>query len=450
MNLFHETEAQQELRRSVAEVAKRYGLEYYVEKAHAGEDTTEVWEEAGKAGFLGVSIPREYGGGGAGMYELHIVAEEFATHGVPLLFLPVSAAICATVLTMTGTEEQRQQWLPGFADGSQRMTFAVSDPDGGSNLFRIAATARRDRNGWVLSGKKSLVSAVDLADAMMVVARTRNERTGLPTLGLFIVPRDTPGVSWERVPMALVAATGQFDVTFDDVRLPADALVGGDMTALKQLFTSGLNPERITFAAWTNGLGRCALDLATRRANERRVWDTTLGAHQGLAHPLAAAMVDLELSRMCVQKAAWLYDNGEDRSGEVANMGKYSSAEAAIKMIDQAVQTFGGHGMTERSGVGILYSMVRVARVAPVSREMLLNGFAKNTLGLEKSYGPKTAWQRGVPQQLVTSVPSIVAARAKNLAAGLAKPSAPTPRVVGRAVELGQAVRVAWQMLRRR
>lgn len=386
MNLFHETPAQQELRKAVSDTARRYGLGYYVEKAKAGEDTVEVWEEASKAGFLGVSIPTEYGGSGGGIYELQIVSEEFAAAGCPLLFLPVSAAICATVLTRSGTDEQRHQWLPGFADGSARMTFAVTDPSGGCNLQRIAMTARRESGGWVLSGQKSLVSAVDLCDAMLVVAKVENEVSGRSRFALFIVPTDVPGLTCERVPMALLAATGQFDITFDEVRLPDDALLGGDMTALKALFTSGLNPERITFGAWSAGLGRCGIELATRYANERRVWNTTLGGHQGLAHPLAAAAIDLELARSCVQKAAWLYDNGEDLTGEVANMAKYAAAEASIKAIDAAVQIHGGHGMTERSGVGILYSMVRVAHLAPVSREMLLNFVAQHTLGLEKSY----------------------------------------------------------------
>ncbi|GGU83016.1 acyl-CoA dehydrogenase family protein [Lentzea flava] len=386
MDLFHETPEQQQLRKSVAELAQRYGLEYYVEKARLNEDTSEVWADAAKAGYLGVNIPREYGGQGAGIYELQIVSEEFAAAGCPLLFLPVSAAICATVLMRSGSDEQKKRWLPGFADGSARMTFAVSDPAGGSNLHRIAAHARRDGDEWVLSGRKVLVSAVDLCDAMMVVARTEDPVSGKPRMALFIVPPDLRGVSYERVPMALTAATGQFDVVFDEVRLPAGALVGEDMTALRDLFTSGLNPERITFAAWSTGLGRFAIDRAVRYLNERRVWNSTLGAHQGLAHPLAEAKINLELARMCVHKAAWLYDNGQDNLGEVANMAKFAAAQASIKAVDQAVQVFGGHGMTERSGVGIVYSMVRVAHLAPVSREMLLNYVAQHTLGLEKSY----------------------------------------------------------------
>ncbi|MFC8275939.1 acyl-CoA dehydrogenase family protein [Streptomyces sp. NPDC057271] len=386
MNHFHETPEQQRLRSSVAEMAGRYGLEYFAGKAKSGEDTTEVWEEAARAGFLGVSIPEKYGGAGAGIYELQLVAEEFAAGGVPLLFLPVSTAMCATFIAKAGTEEQKKRWLAGFADGSARMTFGVSDPAGGSNLHRIAATARRDGDDWVLSGHKSLVSAIDLCDAMMVIARTEDAATGKLRPALFIVDRDAPGLSYEKTPMVFTAATGQFEVTMDEVRLPGSALVGENGSALRALFAGALNPERITFAAWSCGLGRYAIDRAVRYARERRVWNTTIGAHQGLSHPLAMAKINLELARTFVQKAAWLYDHGQDVSGEVANMAKYAAGEAAIRAVDQAVQIHGGYGLTEEHLVGILYPMVRVAHLAPVSREMLLNFVAEHTLGLEKSY----------------------------------------------------------------
>jgi hypothetical protein len=383
---FCETANQQRLRRSVAELAGRYGLEYYVRKAKSGQDTTEVWQEAAGAGFLGVNVPREYGGAGAGIYELQIVAEEFAAAGCPLLFLPVSAAICATFIARAGTEAQKRRWLPGFADGSARMTFAVTDPAGGSNLHRVAAMARREGDEWVLSGQKALVSAVDLCDAMMVVARTEEVSTGKLQPALFIVAPDAPGVSYRKTPMAYLSATAQFALSMEEVRLPADAIVGGGPGGLKALFASALNPERITFAAWSAGLGRFALDRAVKYAQERRVWNASIGSHQGLAHPLAVAKIELELARLCIQKAAWLYDRGEDVGGHLANMAKYAAAEAAIKAVDQAVQVMGGHGMTEEQGVGIVYPMVRVAHLAPVSREMLLNFVAQHTLGLERGY----------------------------------------------------------------
>jgi len=386
MSLFHETEQQQKLRQAVAEMAAHYGLEYYVEKARAGQELIEVWEEAGKAGFLGVSIPEEYGGGGAGVYELQLVTEEFAAGGCPLLFLPVSVAICAALIAKAGTEQQKQRWLPGFADGTARMTFAITEPAGGSNLNLVAATARRDGEDWILSGQKSLVSAVDLCDAMIVVARAEDSATGARRLALFIVPRDAPGVSYQLAPMAYMCATAQFAVSLDQVRLPGDARIGNATTDHRALFAAALNPERIAFAGWSTGLGRLAIDRAVQYANSRRVWGTSIGAHQGLAHPLAVAKINLELARMAVQKAAWLYDNGQDTGGELANMAKYAAAQAAVDAVDQAVQVHGGWGLTQECGIGVLYPMVRVATLAPVSREMLLNFVAQNTLGLEKSY----------------------------------------------------------------
>jgi len=386
MSLFHETAQQQKLRQAVAEMAARYGLEYYVEKARASQELIEVWEEAGKAGFLGISLPEEYGGGGAGLYELQLVTEEFAAGGIPLLFLPVSVAVCAELIMKAGTEQQKQRWLPGFADGTARMTFAITDPAGGCNLNRIAMTARRDGGDWVLSGQKSLVSAVDLCDAMMVVARVEDSATGKRPIAVFIVDRDAPGVSYQLTPMAYLCSTSQFAVSLDEVRLPGDARVGDATTDQKALFAAALNPERIAFAGWSTGLGRLAIDRAVQYANSRRVWNTTIGAHQGLAHPLAVAKINLELARMAVQKAAWLYDNGQDTRGELANMAKYAAAQAAVEAVSQAVQVHGGWGLTQEYGIGVLYPMVRVATLGPISREMLLNFVAQNTLGLEKSY----------------------------------------------------------------
>jgi alkylation response protein AidB-like acyl-CoA dehydrogenase len=186
--------------------------------------------------------------------------------------------------------------------------------------------------------------------------------------------------------MDVVMPDRQFLLFMDDVRLPADALIGDEDAALAQLF-AGLNPERIMAAAGSVGMGRYALDRAVRYANERAVWGKPIGTHQGLAHPLAKAKVELELAKLMMQKAATLYDGGDDMgAGEAANMAKYSAAEASIACVDQAVQTLGGNGLAHEYGVGNLLIGARVARIAPVSREMILNFVAQFSLGLPKSY----------------------------------------------------------------
>jgi alkylation response protein AidB-like acyl-CoA dehydrogenase len=385
---FTETGEQQELRRVVAELSAKYGWEYTRAKSNTREPMSELWSEAGKLGFLGVNLPAEYGGGGAGMYELAIVAEELNAGGTGLLMMVVSPAIVGTILSRFGTDGQRAEWLPRMASGEAIVAFGITEADAGSNSHRIATTARRDGSDWVLSGRKTFISGVDQADAVLVVGRTedaRNDGTLQPVL--FLLPTDTAGFEYTPIEMDITMADRQFELFLDDVRLPAEALVGEDPdTALWQLF-AGLNPERIMAAAGSIGATRFALDKAVAYAKQRQVWDVPIGAHQGLAHPLAEIKVELELAKLMLQKAATIYDAGDDRaSGEVANMAKYAAAEVAVRAVDQAVQTHGGNGLASAYGLGSMLAFVRLGRIAPISREMLLNFVAQSSLGLPKSY----------------------------------------------------------------
>ncbi|MGV9450159.1 acyl-CoA dehydrogenase family protein [Streptomyces sp. NPDC003635] len=374
-----ETEEHKDLRAAVAALGKRHGRTY---------DREALWAEAAKLGYLGVNLPEEYGGGGGGIAELSIVLEELGAAGCPLLMMVVSPAICGTVIARFGTEEQKRLWLPALADGTRTMAFGITEPDAGSNSHRITTTARRDPDtgDWLLTGRKVFISGVDIADATLIVGRTEDARTGNLKPCLFIVPRDAEGFSRRRIDMELNAAEKQFELTLDDVRLPAEALVGDEDAGLLQLF-AGLNPERIMTAAFAIGMGRYALAQAITYARERTVWKAPIGAHQAIAHPLAQAHIDLELARLMMQKAAYLYDAGDDvGAGEAANMAKYAAGEACVKAVDQSVHTLGGNGLTREFGLASLITAARVARIAPVSREMILNYVSHQTLGLPKSY----------------------------------------------------------------
>jgi alkylation response protein AidB-like acyl-CoA dehydrogenase len=381
-----EGEERAALRRSVASLAQRFGASYYLEKSRAGEPTTELWAEMGKAGYIGVNLPEEYGGGGGGMADLAIVLEELGTAGCPLLMLVVSPAICGSIVSRFGTDDQRRAWLPGISDGSKIMAFAITEPEAGSNAHRLTTTARRDGEDWLLSGRKVFISGVGHADAVLVVGRTQDARTGRLKPALFVVPRDAPGFEYRQIPMDVIGPEKQYQLFLDDVRLPADALVGSEDAGLLQLF-AGLNPERIMAAAYATGLARHALGKAVDYAKTRTVWDTPIGAHQGLAHPLAQCRIEVELACLMMQRGALLYDAGDDQAaGEAANMAKYAAAEAAARAVDQAVQTLGGNGLTQEYGLAAMLVNVRVGRIAPVSREMVLNFVAEHTLGLPKSY----------------------------------------------------------------
>ncbi|MEU6853272.1 acyl-CoA dehydrogenase family protein [Actinacidiphila alni] len=383
-----ESEERRALRKAVGDLGRRYGRDYFAAAVRAGKHTDELWQEAGALGYLGVNLPEEYGGGGGGLAELSIVLEELGAAGCPLLLLIVSPAICGTVIARFGTDEQKRAWLPGIADGSRRMAFGITEPDAGSNSHRITTTARRDPDtgGWLLTGRKVFVSGVDIADATLIVGRTEDARTGKLKPCLFIVDRETPGFEYRRIEMELAAPEKQFQLFLDDVALPAEALVGDEDAGLLQLF-AGLNPERIMTAAFSIGMGRYALDKAVAYAKTRQVWQAPIGSHQAIAHPLAQAHIELELARLMMHKAAYLYDAGDDMgAGEAANMAKYAAAEAGAKAVDQAVHTLGGNGLTTEYGLASLLTASRVGRIAPVSREMILNFVSHYTLGLPKSY----------------------------------------------------------------
>lgn len=374
-----ESEEHKALRAAVAALGTRHGRTY---------DREALWSEAAELGYLGVNLPEVHGGGGGGIAELSIVLEELGAAGCPLLMMVVSPAICGTVIARFGTEDQRRDWLPDLADGTRTMAFGITEPDAGSNSHRITTTARRDPDtgDWLLTGRKVFISGVDIADATLIVGRTADARTGNLKPCLFIVPRDAEGFTRRQIDMELNAAEKQFELTLDDVRLPADALVGDEDAGLLQLF-AGLNPERIMTAAFAIGMGRYALARAVEYARDRTVWKAPIGAHQAIAHPLAQAHIDLELARLMMQKAAYLYDAGDDvGAGEAANVAKYAAGEACVKAVDQAVHTLGGNGLTREFGLASLITAARVSRIAPVSREMILNYVSHQTLGLPKSY----------------------------------------------------------------
>ena len=383
---FIESAERQALRKSVSAFAANYGQDYYLEKARAGQHTDEMWSEAGKLGFIGVNLPEEYGGGGAGMYELSLVMEEMAAAGAALLMMVVSPAINGTIIAKFGTDEQKQRWLPGIADGTLTMAFAITEPDAGSNSHRITTTARRDGSDWILGGQKVYISGVDQAQAVLVVGRMEDHKTGNLKPALFVVPTDTPGLTYTKIPMEIISPEFQFQVFLDEVRLPADALVGAEDAAIAQLF-AGLNPERIMGAASAVGMGRFAINKASEYVKTRQVWKTPIGAHQGIAHPLAAIHVEIELAKLMMQKAASLYDSGDDLgAAEAANMAKYAAGEASVRAVDQAVQSLGGNGLTQEYGIASVLTASRLARIAPVSREMILNFVAQTSLGLPRSY----------------------------------------------------------------
>lgn len=373
-----------DLRKAVSTLMKPFGGEYYSSRATAHDATGEAWAALGESGFLGVNFPEEYGGGGAGMQELSIVCEEAAAAGCPMLLMLVSSAICGEVLGRYGSDDHKKRWLPDMAAGRAKMVFAITEPGAGSNTLRLTTTATRDGDDWLLNGQKYYISGVDEADSILVVARSGSDSNGKARLSLFIVPTDAPGLVAQDLPVAAQLPEKQFTLFFDDVRVSADALIGDEGDGFVQVF-HGLNPERIMGAALCVGVARYALDRASGYARDRQVWDQPIGAHQGVAHPLAEAKIETELASLMTRKAAWAHDQGLP-AGEASNMAKFAAAEAGVAAVDQAIQTHGGNGMSQEYGLIPMWGMVRLLRIAPVSREMVLNYVAQHSLSLPRSY----------------------------------------------------------------
>jgi alkylation response protein AidB-like acyl-CoA dehydrogenase len=385
MGLIQDSVEHKAIRETVAGIAARYGVQYYTERARSGGGIDELWKDLGTAGLLGLHLPEEYGGGGGGMAEAVVVVEELAAHGMPLLVWVISPAICGNILAHYASEEMKQCWLPVIADGTKIMAFGLTEPDAGSNSHNVKTTARRTDTGWTLSGSKYYISAVDQSDAILVVSRDADHSTPEKSaLSLFVVPTDSPGLSFQQIDTSIVSPDKQFTLYFDNVQVGHDALIGVAGNGLRQVF-DGLNPERILVGALCGGIGRYAIDKAAQYAKEHQVWSTPIGAHQGIAHPLAEAHIAVELSRLATVRSAELFDAGEN-AGEAANIAKFAASEAALKALDQAIQTHGGNGLSHEYGLSELWFVTRLMRTAPVSREMVLNFIAQSSLGLPRSY----------------------------------------------------------------
>lgn len=373
------------IRESVRGIASSFGHRYFAEKVKNGETTEELWSAMAERGFLGVNLPEEYGGGGLGLSALAAVAEELAAAGCPLMLLVVSPAIVGNVLAKYGSSDQKDRWLRGIATGEKKCAFAITEPDAGSNSHSISTVATRDGSGYRLNGTKTYISGVEDAEAILVVTRTsKDERTGRGRLSLFMVDVDSPGLERQHIDTVMEAPESQWMLFFDNVEVDEDRRIGAEGNGLPIVF-EGLNPERIMGAVMCIGIADYAMRKASDYARERKVWGVPIGTHQGISHPLAEAKVELELARLMTRRACAEYEAGVS-AGESSNMAKFAAAEAALHVLDRAIQTHGGNGFAREYGLADLWFVVRLLRTAPVSREMILNYVAEHSLGLPKSY----------------------------------------------------------------
>jgi alkylation response protein AidB-like acyl-CoA dehydrogenase len=379
------TDDERAIRDAVAAIAARFGPDYYQRQVDDGGNCAELWNALGAKGYLGVHLPEEYGGGGLGLRELAIVVQETAIAGCPLQAMLFSAGVTGTILDRTASDEQKAHWLPGVATGETRLSFAITEPDAGSNAHRISTTARREGDHYVINGQKVFITGMESADWVMTVARTGvDERTGRARLSVFMVDAGSPGLSWTPIRTVMNQPDKSHQVFFDNVEVPIGNLIGGENKGLAVAFT-GLNTERILTSSICTGIGRYAIRKAVAYANVRKVWDQLIGAHQAVAHPLAAAHIHLQAAQLVTERACELYDTGA-QVGELANMAKYLGAASGLEALDAAVEVHGGNGVTYDYQLAPYFWVVRMLNTGPVSKEMILNFVAEHSLGLPRSY----------------------------------------------------------------
>lgn len=354
----------------------------------------EMWDAFAEIGLMGCLVPEEYGGNNWGLLAMTIAMDEMAKHGFGNALMVLTSMDAACILR-NGTEEQKKRFLPDIATGKLKYCFAVTEPDAGSNTFRISTLATKVPGGYKLNGQKVFITGVDVADRMLLVARTTSYQKvvedGMPKahgLALFVVDTKSKGLELRPIPTRGIEGTTQFHLFFNDVFVPAENLIGEEDQGGIALFNS-LNPERILAGATAVGLADHLIGKAVDYAKERKVFkDKPIGIHQAVSHPLAEAKCQIEAARLMVYKAAWSFDQGEypGITGSYANMGKMLAGEAAINACDHAIQTLGGYGFSEEYGVIHYWEGVRLIRTAPVTKEMILNYVAEHVLGLPRSY----------------------------------------------------------------
>jgi len=386
---YGETQEQSMIREAVREIAADYDRDYWRDCIENKAFPEEYWEDLAADGWLGVTIPEEYGGAGMGMLEMSIIIEELSRAGgqggIIFVLTPVFGGIS---VQRHGTAAQKSKYLPAIADGEAKFCMGLTEAGAGTNTLNIETSAAREGDEFVLSGQKMWISGVENADAMLLVARTspfdRSNPTHGVTMFVFDDPSERDGVDLTPVEVDVPWFETQYQVDVDGLRLTEEDVLG-EVDGGMYLLWDTLNTERVAGAASALGGGLRAVDLAVDYANDRNVFGQPIGAHQAIQHPLAEAYAELMCAREMTYKAAWKWDEGED-AGMEANVAKLRASQAATKAADQAVQTHGGNGFTPDYEVWDIYQNVRLTRTVPVTNEMVLNFIGEHHLGLPRSY----------------------------------------------------------------
>ena len=384
------TPEQDEIRETIDRLCRDFDANYWLERDREHKYPHEFVEKLTEGGWLGIAMPQEYGGAGLGITEAAIMMQTIAQSGAAM---SGASAVHMNIfgpnpIVVYGNEEQKRRMLPPLIKGKDKACFAITEPDAGLNTTGLKTKAERSGNGYVISGKKVWTSTAQIANKVLMLTRTTApEQCKKPTDGLtlFYTDLDRGGaVTVREIEKMGRAAVDSNELFIDGLKVPVEDRIGEEGKGFYYLL-HGLNPERILIASEAVGIGRVALARATQYAKERVVFGRPIGKNQAIQHPLAVCWAELEAANLMAFKAAALYDQGKECGAE-ANAAKYLGAEAGFKACTQAVMTHGGYGYAKEFHVERYMREVMIARIAPVSRELVLSYLAERVLGLPKSY----------------------------------------------------------------
>ena len=389
MSGFWLTEDQEAIKDGVTRLCARYGDDYWLKTDETGQFPEDFVADMAVGGWLGVAMPQGVGGAGLGLTEAAVVMQAVAQSGAGFtgassihlnIFGPMP-------LVRFGTDAQREHLLPRLISGEDKMCFAVTEPNSGLDTASLETRAEPVPGGYLINGRKIWTTGAQRANKILIIARTTpKDQVAKPTQGLslFYTDLDRAHIDAKPIPKMGRRAVECNTLFIDNLFVPTADLVGEEGKGFAYLL-HGLNPERVLFAVEAVGLGRAALARAATYANERVVFGRPIGQNQGVQHPLAKSWAELEAANLLAFKAAALYDAGLDCGAE-ANAAKYLGAEAGFHACENSVLAHGGMGYAKEYFVERYFREAMIARIAPVSREMILNFIAERVLHLPKSY----------------------------------------------------------------
>jgi acyl-CoA dehydrogenase len=379
---------QEQIRDAIERVCAPFDDEYWMRKDKEGGFPVDFHRALADAGWLGIAMPEQYGGAGLGITEATLMMQTIAATGAG--FSGASSVHLNIFglhpVVVFGTDAQKQRWLPPLIAGQHRACFGVTEPNTGLNTLKLKTRAVRHGDHYLVHGQKVWISTAQVAEKMLLLARTTpiEECKGSEGLSLFYTDFDRSTIEARVIDKMGRKCVDSNQVFIDGLRIPVEDRVGEEGKGFSYIL-HGMNPERILMSGEAVGLGRAALRRAAGYAKERVVFDRPIGKNQGVQHPLARSWMELEAANLMAQKAAWLYDQGLPCGAE-ANSAKYLAGEACYHACENAILTHGGMGYAKEYHVERYMREAWIPRIAPVSPQMIMCFIAEKVLGLPKSY----------------------------------------------------------------